>query len=139
MQISFLLLWRIHSSCTLVHIYIKIFIISLFLIKNFLNKLNDFYRKWFDKLLCIYIVGYYDTIIFLHWPLRNPFLSHFGILWNSAFKVSISFLFFLCLSRLFFSQLFVRPHWKPFCLFAFHFLGGWFDCCLLYSVTNLHP
>ena len=47
--------------------------------------------------------------ISLHWSLRKAFLPLLAILWNSAFKwLYLSFPFLLCLSCLFFSQLFVR-------------------------------
>ena len=41
------------------------------------------------------------------------------------------------ISLLFFSQLFARPPQKPFCFFAFLFLGDSLDPCLLYNVMNL--
>ena len=49
------------------------------------------------------------------------------------------FPFLLCLSLLFFSQLFVRPPQTTICLFAFLFVGDGLAPCLLYNVTNLHP
>ena len=51
----------------------------------------------------------------------------------------ISFLFFLCLLLLFFSQLFVRPPQTAIFLFAFLFHGDGLDPCLLYNVMNLSP
>ena len=48
------------------------------------------------------------------------------------------FLFFLCFSLLFFSQLFVRPPQTTIWLFAFLFCGDDLDYCLLYNVTNFH-
>ena len=47
------------------------------------------------------------------------------------------FPFLLCLSLLFFSQLFVSLLRQPVCLFAFLFLGDGLDHCLLYNVMNL--
>ena len=52
-------------------------------------------------------------------------------------QMGTSFFFLFCLSRLFFSQLFVRPPQTTFCLFAFLFHGDGLDPCLLYNVTNL--
>ena len=49
------------------------------------------------------------------------------------------FLFLLCFSLLFFSQLFVRPPRTAILLFSFLFLGDGLDPCLLYIVTNLCP
>ena len=55
-------------------------------------------------------------------------------------QMSISFLFFLlCLSLLFFSQLFVSPRQTNILPFAFIFLANGLDHCLLYNVMNLHP
>ena len=48
------------------------------------------------------------------------------------------FPFLLCLSLLFFSQLFVRPHQKMSLCFCISFSWGGLDPCLLYNVTNLH-
>ena len=76
--------------------------------------------------------------ISLHWSLRKAFSSLLALLWNSAFRWYI-FPFLLCLLLLFFSQLFVSPPRKPFCLFAFLFLRDDLDHCLLYNVTSLHP
>ena len=55
--------------------------------------------------------------ISLHWPLRKAFLA---ILWNSASDAYI-FPFLLCFSRLFFSQLFVRPPRTAILLFCISF------------------
>ena len=46
--------------------------------------------------------------IFLHWSLRKAFLSPLAIFWTLHSDAYI-FPFLLCLSRLLFSQLFVRP------------------------------
>ena len=76
--------------------------------------------------------------ISLHWqPRKLSYLSllFFGTLHSNGFI----FPFLLCLSLLFFSQLFVRSPQKPFCLFAFLFLGDGLDHRLLYNVMNLHP
>ena len=45
--------------------------------------------------------------ISLHWSLRKAFLSLLAILWNSAMIYIYIFPFLLCLSLLFFSQLFL--------------------------------
>ena len=53
-------------------------------------------------------------------------------------QMGISFLFLLCISLPFFSQLFVRSPQTailPFCIF----LGDGLDFCLLYNVMNLFP
>ena len=74
--------------------------------------------------------------ISVYWSLREAFsLIFFGTLHSDGYLLRL----LLCLSLLFFSQLFVRPHQKPFCLFAFLFLGDALDHCLLYNVTNLCP
>ena len=77
--------------------------------------------------------------ISLHWSLRKAFLSLLAILWNSAFRwIYLSFL--LCLSLLFFSQLFVRPPQTAILPFLHFFpLGDGPEPCLLYNVTNLCP
>ena len=68
--------------------------------------------------------------ISLHLSLRKAFSSVFAILWNSAFKwVYLSFL--LCLSLLFFSQLFVRPPRATILPFSFLFLVDGLDHYLL--------
>ena len=60
--------------------------------------------------------------ISLHWLLRKAFLSLLAILWNFAFRcLYLSFL--LCLSLLFFSQLFVRPLQTTILPFCISFLG----------------
>ena len=56
--------------------------------------------------------------ISLQWSLRKAFLSLLAVLWNSAVSGYI-FVFLLCLSHLFYSQLVVRPPQKtilPFCI-----------------------
>jgi len=76
--------------------------------------------------------------ISLHCLLRKAFLSLLPILWNSAFRwIYLSFL--LCLSLLFFFQLFVRPPQAT--IFPLRISSSWglFYHCLLYNVTNLHP
>ena len=75
--------------------------------------------------------------ISLHWSLRKPFLSLLG-LWNSAFRWIYPF-FFLCLSLLFFSQLFVRPPQTTILPFCISFLENGLDHCLLFNVrTSIH-
>ena len=74
--------------------------------------------------------------ISLQWSPRKAFLSFLAILRNSAFRrVYLSFL--LCLSLLFFSQLFLRPPQTTILLFMFLFLGDGLDPSLLYNVTSL--
>jgi len=62
--------------------------------------------------------------ISLHWSLRKTFLSHLAILWNLHSDVYI-FPFLLCLSLLFFSQLFARPPQTAILLFCIFFSRGW--------------
>ena len=75
--------------------------------------------------------------ISLEWSLRlsHLFLLFFGTLHSDGYI----FPFLLCLSLLFFSQLFVRSPQTSSLPLAFLFLGDSFDQCLLYNVTNLHP
>ena len=49
------------------------------------------------------------------------------------------FHFLLCLSHIFFSQLFVRPPQTTIWLFCISFSWGWSWSRLLYNVMNLHP
>ena len=65
--------------------------------------------------------------------LKKAFLSLLAILWNSAFGWYI-FPFSLCLSLLFFSQLFVRPLQT---ILPFFFLGMALMIPFLYNFTNL--
>ena len=63
--------------------------------------------------------------ISLHWSLKNTFylsLLFFGTLHSDGYM----FPFLLCLSLLFFSQLFVRPPQTTILPFSISFLGGWF-------------
>ena len=62
-----------------------------------------------------------------------PSLLFFGTLHSDAYI----FLFLLCFSLLFFSQLFVRPPQTAILLFCISFPWGWSYPCLLYNVTNL--
>ena len=69
------------------------------------------------------------------------FLYFFALITEEGFLISPCYsleLCILCLSLLFFSQLFERPPQTAICLFAFLFLGDGFDHHLLYYVTNLH-
>ena len=78
------------------------------------------------------------------------FLYFFALITEEGFLISLLFFgtlhsngyifpFLLCLSLLFFSQLFVRLRRQPFCPFAFLFLGDGLDHCLLYNVrTSVH-
>ena len=58
------------------------------------------------------------SCISLHWSLRKDFLSHLAILWT-LHSNRYFFPFLLCLSLLFFSQLFVRPSQTTFLHFIF--------------------
>ena len=74
----------------------------------------------------------------LHWSLRKAFLSLLAILWNLHSNGDI-FPFLLCLSLLFFSQLFVRSLQTTILPFCISFSCGYLDHYLLYNVSNLHP
>ena len=82
---------------------------------------------------CIVFVYFFALIC---WG-RLSYLSllFFGTLHSDAYI----FLFLLCFSLLFFSQLFVRPPQTAIFLFVFLFLGDGLAHCLLYNVTNLRP
>ena len=100
----------------------NVLLVSLFILRDFYS--FSFY--WFPLFICI------D-----HWG-RLSYLSllFFGTLHSNGYI----FPFLLCLSLLFFSQLFVRPPQttiSPFCIFFS--LGDGLDPCLLYNVTNLCP
>ena len=58
--------------------------------------------------------------------------------WTGLHSNGCVFPFLLCLSLLFFSQLFVRPTQTTILPFVFLFLGDGFHHCLLYNVMNLH-
>ena len=81
--------------------------------------------------------------ISLHWSLRKVFLffviSYSLLVFGTLHSNGYIFAFTLCLSLLFFSQLFVRPPQTTILPFAFLFLGDGLDHCLLYNVTNLCP
>ena len=73
------------------------------------------------------------------------FLYFFALITEEGFLISpcyslelwYTFPFLLCLSHLFFSQLFGLR--QPFCLSAFLSLGDGLDPCVLYDVTDLRP
>jgi len=91
----------------------------------------------FLKRSLVFPILLFPSISF-HWSLRKAFLSLLASLWNCAFKwvyLSFSPLPFTSL----FSQLFVRPHQTTILVFAFLFLGGGLNLCLLYNVMNLCP
>ena len=83
--------------------------------------------------------------ISLHCSLKKAFLSHLGILWNSAFSwvyLSLSpFIFgsllFSAICKALSDNQFVFLHFF-FCLFVFLLWNG-FVCCLLYNITDLCP
>ena len=94
------------------------------------------------------------SLIFLKRSLVFPFYcfplflftDHWGRLSSLSLLVSGTlhwngyiFPFLLCLSLLFFSQLFVSPPQTTIWLFAFLILGDGLDPCLLYIFTNLCP
>ena len=62
--------------------------------------------------------------IFLHWSLRKAFLSPLAIFWTLHSDAYI-FPFLLCLSLLYFSQLFVRPPQTTIFTFCIYFSWGW--------------
>ena len=64
------------------------------------------------------------SCISLHWSLRNTFLSILAILWTLHSNGYI-FPFLLCLSLLFFSQLFVRPPQTTILPFCISFSSRW--------------
>ena len=53
-------------------------------------------------------------------------------------QMLVSFLFLLCFSLLFFSQLFVRPPQTTILSFCISFSWDGLDHCLLYNVMDLH-
>ena len=72
------------------------------------------------------------SIVFLYFfalITEEAFLSLLAILWNSAFKWVYLFFFLLCLSLLFFSQLFVSPPLTAIFPFSISFSWGW-SCSL---------
>ena len=74
--------------------------------------------------------------ISLHCSVKKASLSLLPIS-VTLYSVRCIFPFLLCLSLLFFSQLFVSPPQGTALLLAFVFLGDGFGPHLLYSVTNL--
>ena len=93
-------------------------------ISNFLEKISSISHS---------IVSLFLSID--HWGR----LSYLSLLFcGTVHSNGYIFPFLLCLSLLFYSQLFVRPP-QTFCLFAFLFLGDGLNPCLLYNVTNLRP
>ena len=84
-------------------------------------------------------------------PQSVVFLYFFTLIAEESFLISpccslelciqmgYTFPFLLCLSHLFFSQLFVRPPQTTILPFCSCFLGDGLGQCVLYSVTNLHP
>ena len=89
----------------------------------------------------------FPTLLFssisLHWSLRKVFLffviSYSLLFFGTLHSNVYIFVFILCLSLLFFSQLFVKPPQTTILPFAFLFLGDGLDHCFLYNVTNLRP
>ena len=74
--------------------------------------------------------------ISLHWSLRKAFLSLLAILWNSHSN-GYNFPFLLCLSCLFYSQLFVRPPQTTILPFCISFSWGWsWSLHFLYNVLE---
>jgi len=77
--------------------------------------------------------------ISLHWSLRNPFLSLFVILWNSAFRLVYFSFSLLPLASLFFSIIYKASSDKYFSISAFLFLGDDLDHCLLWTASYHEP
>ena len=75
--------------------------------------------------------------ISLHWSLRMTFLSLLAILWNSAFKWDYLSFFLLPFTSLLLSAICKASSDNLKQLFAFLFLVGGLDHCLLYNVMNL--
>ena len=74
----------------------------------------------------------------LHYFLRKPF--YLSLLFSGTlYSVRYIFPFLLCISLLFFPQLFVKHLRQSLCLLAFLFLWDGFGHCFLYNVTNLCP
>ena len=94
-------------------------------ISNFVEEISSFFR----------------SIIFLYFLLcSHKMLSYLYLLFSGTLhSVGCIFPFLLCLSLLFFSQIFVRPLQIPLCHFAFLFLGDEFDHHLQYNVVSLCP
>ena len=102
------------------------FIAPIFAINSLLVSL--IFLKW----SLVFPILLFSSISLL-WSLKKTFLSLLAILWNSAL-----FPFFLCLSLLFFPQLFVRPSQKTILSSCISFLGDGFSHWIIYNVTNLH-
>ena len=113
-------------------------------ISNFLEEISSLYYSLFFLIFSIFLFFLYFSIFSLffyfflyfsllvsmffsisfHCSLKKAFLSLLAILWNSAFRwVFLSFS--LCLSLLFFSQLFVRPPQTTIFPFCISFSWGW--------------
>ena len=102
-----------------------IFVWNVPLVSNFPQEISSFLFYCFPLFLC---------------PDHCGRLSYLSLLFFGT-RHSDGYIFptFLCLSLLFYSQLFVRPPQTtvlPFCIF---FLGDGLDHCLLYNVMILHP
>ena len=78
----------------------------------------------FLKRSLVFLIGLFSSIS-LRCSLKKAFWSLLAILWNSAFIGNI-FPFLLCLSLLFFSQLFVRPAQTTTLPSCISFSWGWF-------------
>ena len=88
----------------------------------------------FLKRFLVFPILLFSSITLYHSPRKALLSLFFGTLHSDGYIVT----FLHCLSLLFFSQLFVRPPLTTILPYAFLFLGGGFNHCFLYSVTNLH-
>ena len=67
-------------------------------------------------------IPFFSTIS-LHWSLSKAFLTLLSILWNCAFRLGMSFLFFCALNYLFFTDICKASSDSHFASLYFFFLG----------------
>ena len=122
------------SSASVRSIRFLSFIVPIFAQKVCLVSLIFLKRSLAFPILLVFSIS-------LHWSLKKAFLSLLALLWNSVFRwVYVSF--FLCLSFLFFSQLFVRTPQTaifPFCISS---SWGWMalistSCTMLWTTVHI--
>ena len=94
-------------------------------ISHFLEEMSSLSHSIVFLFLCI---DHWGRLSYLCW-------LFFGTLHSNGYI----FPFLLCLSLLFFSQLFARPPQTTTLPFCIYFLGDDLDLCLLYNVMNLCP
>ena len=95
----------------------------------------------FFKWSLVFPILLFSSISF-HWAWRKVFFNLSLLFFGALHSNGYIFPFLLCLSLLFFYQLFVRPPQtkkKKKIIFAFLFLGDDLDFCLLYNVMNFCP